>query len=96
MSFRDEYSEVIGSATFALCEIAQWLEGAKAIVDSKALDHVSLLFKSPNPCARMWTCFLVARFAHHGLDVPAVLKLEPSLQLLSLLRCANRSHPFTM
>jgi hypothetical protein len=42
----DEDSEVIVEATWALSEIAQWLDGAQAIVDAKALDHVLI---SPKP-----------------------------------------------
>ncbi|KAJ7355641.1 armadillo-type protein [Mycena albidolilacea] len=71
--------------TFALSQITQWVDGVKGVVDAKVLDHVLRLLKSPNPDTRKWACKLVGNLASHKSTAPAVLKLNPSVQLVSLL-----------
>ncbi|KAJ7880383.1 armadillo-type protein [Mycena olivaceomarginata] len=71
--------------TYALSRIARWADGAKGVVDAKALDHVLRLLKSPNPKTRESASILVGNLACHKSTAPAVLKLNPSLQLVSLL-----------
>ncbi|KAJ7850061.1 armadillo-type protein [Mycena olivaceomarginata] len=72
-------------AAYTLTQIAQWEDGAKAVVDAKALDHVLPLLKSPNQEIRRWTCTLTGDLARHGSTAPAILKLNISVLLVSLL-----------
>ncbi|KAJ7355645.1 armadillo-type protein [Mycena albidolilacea] len=81
---------VVRRATFALSRIACWINGAKAVVDAKVLDHVLLLLKSPNPDTRRWACELVRRIASHEATAPAILELKPIPQLESLLQDSRR------
>jgi hypothetical protein len=71
--------------TYALSQIALWVDGAKGVVDAKALDHVLRLLKSPNPDTRELASRLVGNLALHESTAPAVLKLNPSMQLVSSL-----------
>jgi hypothetical protein len=70
---------------YALSQIAQWVDGAKGVVDAKALDHILRLLESPNPDTGEWASDLVGQVASHESTAPAVLKLNPSVQLVSLL-----------
>ncbi|KAJ7850018.1 armadillo-type protein [Mycena olivaceomarginata] len=81
----DNDSGVIRVATFTLSKIAQWVDGAKGVVDAKVLDHVLRLLESPNPDTQKWASMLVGRVACHESTAPAVLKSNPSVQLVSLL-----------
>ncbi|KAJ7830051.1 armadillo-type protein [Mycena olivaceomarginata] len=71
--------------TYALSQITLWADGAKGVVDAKVLDHVLRLLKSPNPDTRESASKLVGNLASHESTAPAVLKLNPSVQLVSLL-----------
>jgi hypothetical protein len=55
------------------------------VVDAKVLDHVLALLKSPNPDTQRWACELTGNLARHGSTTPGILKLNPSMQLVSLL-----------
>jgi hypothetical protein len=79
-------SGVIFGATYALAQIASWSDGAQVIVDSQALEHVSVLLESPSPDVREWTCKLVGNLAGHKSTAPAVLELNPCERLVSLLQ----------
>ncbi|KAJ7850036.1 armadillo-type protein [Mycena olivaceomarginata] len=76
-------------ATYALTQIARWVDGAKAVVDAKALDHILTLLQSPNPYIRTCACELTGNLASHESTAPAILKLNPSVQLVSLLGDEN-------
>ncbi|KAJ7355589.1 armadillo-type protein [Mycena albidolilacea] len=76
-------------ATYALSQITRWEDGAKAVVDAKALDHVLRLLQSPNLHIRAWACVLTANLAFHESTAPAIFKLNPSVQLVSLLGDTN-------
>jgi hypothetical protein len=67
-----------------LSQIARWRDGAQAIVDAKALDHVLWFLKSLNPDIRKGTCELMGRLAEHESTAPAILELNPCAQLASL------------
>ncbi|KAJ7257953.1 armadillo-type protein [Mycena haematopus] len=79
-------SEVIRAATFALSLIAPTADGAKAVVDAKALDYVLALLESPNPYSRIWTCLMVGRLVCYQSTMPAILELKPCVRLVSLLQ----------
>ncbi|KAJ7830059.1 armadillo-type protein [Mycena olivaceomarginata] len=81
----DKHSDVIREATAALAHFSQWVDGAKAVVDAKVLNHILRLLKSTNPDIREWASDLVGRVASHESTAPAVLKLNPSVQLVSSL-----------
>ncbi|KAF7370873.1 hypothetical protein MSAN_00721100 [Mycena sanguinolenta] len=78
-------SPLIKSAMYTLCQIARWVDGAKAMVDAKVLDHVSISFESPKPSTRRWACELVGRLASHSSTASAVLRLNPCVQFVSFL-----------
>ncbi|KAJ7850060.1 armadillo-type protein [Mycena olivaceomarginata] len=80
-----KHSDVIREATYALSRIALRVDGAKGVVDTKVLDYVLRLLESPNPGARRWACYLAANLASHEFTALAILKLNPSVQLVSLL-----------
>jgi CRISPR/Cas system endoribonuclease Cas6 (RAMP superfamily) len=71
--------------TYALSQIARWVDGAKDVVDAKALDHVLRLLKSPNLDTRELASKLVGNLASHESTAQAILKLNLSVQLVSLL-----------
>ncbi|KAF7350393.1 hypothetical protein MVEN_01344100 [Mycena venus] len=77
--------DVIESAMYALSRIGFWLDGAEAIVDAKALNHIPELLDSPSPTIRKYTCELVGSIARHESTVLAVLELKTSERLLTLL-----------
>ncbi|KAJ7355639.1 hypothetical protein DFH08DRAFT_1076670 [Mycena albidolilacea] len=74
---------------YTLSQIAQWVDGAKGVVDAKALDHVLRLLKSPNPDTREWASELVGRVASHEATARAILQLKPIPQLESLLHAIS-------
>ncbi|KAJ6553192.1 armadillo-type protein [Mycena capillaripes] len=82
----DEDRGVIEQATYALSQIAGWLDGAQAIVDAQMLDHILELLNSRSPDVRNWTCELAENLASHKSTAPAVLELNPSKQFVFLLR----------
>jgi hypothetical protein len=82
VSDRDDY--VIYWAIGALAMIAQWLEGAQAMVDAKVQDHILNLLKSQSWGVTDWTCRLVEELAGHEPTVPAILDLNLFEQLVVL------------
>jgi polysaccharide deacetylase 2 family uncharacterized protein YibQ len=76
---------LVYQATYTLSQIAQWVDGMKGVVDAKVLDHISRLLESPNPDTQQRASILVGNLACHESTAPAVLKLNPSVQLVSLL-----------
>ncbi|KAJ6532359.1 armadillo-type protein [Mycena capillaripes] len=76
-----------------LSKIAQKPDGAQAVVDAKALDHVHKLLKSPNWNMRFWTCVLVEALAEHESTASAILALNLNAQLESLAR--DEDYPVT-
>lgn len=81
----DADSGVIWWATLALFRIAQWLDGAKTMVDARALDSVLSLLESKNLDIRGRACEIVGMLATHEPTAPAVLKPKPCATLVSLL-----------
>jgi hypothetical protein len=77
----------IFEATYVLAAIAQWLDGAQALVDAKVQDHILKLLKY----RRSWgvpkyLCLLIQKLAGHELTAPAVLELNLLKQLVILSR----------
>ncbi|KAF7356863.1 hypothetical protein MVEN_01022000 [Mycena venus] len=72
-------------AISGLARVACWLPYAQIIVDAKATDYIPDLLESLNQDVRKWTCELVAELAKHGSTAPAIFKLQPYVQLVSLL-----------
>ncbi|KAF7330837.1 hypothetical protein MVEN_02423000 [Mycena venus] len=91
----DEDYQVVKTAMHALAQIAQWSDGAEAIVDTRPLGHALELLKSPRPEIRQWTCTLVARLASHESTAPAILELKLCERLVSLMRDKNSGVIFT-
>ncbi|KAF8196693.1 armadillo-type protein [Mycena galopus ATCC 62051] len=82
----DEDSKVVLTATFALYQIAQWEDGAKAIVDAKALDHILTLLESPIRDVVRQACELIGTLACHNSTALVILELKPCARLVSLLQ----------
>ncbi|KAJ7850054.1 armadillo-type protein [Mycena olivaceomarginata] len=89
-----KHSDVIREATYTLSRIALRVDGAKGVVDAKALDHVLLLLESPNSDTRRWACELTGNLTFHEFTAPAILKLNPSVQLVSLLGAEDSLVPY--
>ncbi|KAF8196748.1 armadillo-type protein [Mycena galopus ATCC 62051] len=70
------------SAAYALSQIARWLDGAQAMVEAKAADHILLLLESSNSAVREWTCEIIGRLAGHKTTALAIL--QPCVRILSL------------
>ncbi|KAJ7214304.1 armadillo-type protein [Mycena rebaudengoi] len=68
-----------------LAKIAQKPDGAQAVVDAKALDHVQKLLESPSWNMRFWTCVLVEALAKDESTASAILGLNLNAQLESLV-----------
>jgi hypothetical protein len=86
----DEAPTVIGAATSALSQIAQWRGGPETLVDAKALDYILALLKSPVVSFRGWVvgtrgCAwqIIESLARHDPTAPAILGLKLSLQVAS-------------
>ncbi|KAF7350423.1 hypothetical protein MVEN_01347300 [Mycena venus] len=84
--WRDEKSEVITGATWALAQIAQWLDGARAIVDSPVFNFIAEMLESPDVVARIYACRLLGRLAGHESSIPAMLEIKICERLVSLWR----------
>ncbi|KAF7360421.1 hypothetical protein MVEN_00772200 [Mycena venus] len=81
----DKCSEVVQSATRALSQIAEKLEGAQAIVKAQVLDNVSELIESSCSSVRFWACILIDALVHHESILPAVLESKTCAQLVAFL-----------
>ncbi|KAJ7140612.1 armadillo-type protein [Mycena epipterygia] len=68
--------DVFRSAAAALCNIAQWPDGAQAAVQAKALNCVPELLESSNVEVRMWTCKLLGFLTRHLVSLLWVGSLE--------------------
>ncbi|KAJ7821392.1 armadillo-type protein [Mycena olivaceomarginata] len=86
MSSLGDEDYLVYQATYTLSQTARWVDGAKAVVDAKVLDHVLPLLESPNPDTRNWACVLVHGLASHGATAPAILQLKPIPHLEFLLQ----------
>ncbi|KAJ7850012.1 armadillo-type protein [Mycena olivaceomarginata] len=82
----NDYSGVICEATYTLARLSRWVDGAKDVVDAKALDHVLRLLESPKSITREWACYLTGNLASHEATAPTILQLKPIPQLESLLQ----------
>ncbi|KAF7350426.1 hypothetical protein MVEN_01347600 [Mycena venus] len=81
----EEDPRVIGGATYALSRIARRLDGALAIVDENVMDHVLELLESPSSNVQGYACILVGRLASYDLTAPAILEMQPCMQLVAFL-----------
>ncbi|KAJ7203942.1 armadillo-type protein [Mycena rebaudengoi] len=82
----DEYPDVLEQAIYALAQVTFSLDGARAVVEAKVQDHFLKFLESPRPELRRWVCWLVGSLARHEATAPAILRLNPSPKLVSLLR----------
>ncbi|KAJ7488353.1 armadillo-type protein [Mycena latifolia] len=83
---RDADAYVIENAIFALSEMTQWLQGIQDAVDAKILESVLELLGSPNARTCKWTCYMLGNLAHNELTVAAVLEVNSTPSLVSLLQ----------
>ncbi|KAJ7161855.1 armadillo-type protein [Mycena crocata] len=83
---RDE--NVVENATYVLVHISNDPQGAKAVLDARALDFIAELLQSPNNKVRTQACHMLANLAHHSSTsaAVAVVAAKPCLRLVSLLR----------
>ncbi|KAJ7356620.1 armadillo-type protein [Mycena albidolilacea] len=78
----EEDPEVVRWATFALSQIARWLEDAKAAIDAEALDPVLALLESPNPHTRLAAYVMSGCLARRQSTAPAVFELRPFVRIV--------------
>ncbi|KAJ6506100.1 armadillo-type protein [Mycena vulgaris] len=62
---------------------------ALTVANSLALYHVDALLESSNDEFRSWTCLILAQLACHETTVAAVLSINPSKRLVSILQDDN-------
>ncbi|KAJ7355612.1 armadillo-type protein [Mycena albidolilacea] len=96
VSLLGDRDSLVSWAAYALSRITYWVDGAKAVIDAKALDYVLPLLESPNPDTRGWACELTANLAGHESTAPAILKANTSVQLVSLLGDENSLVPWVI
>ncbi|KAJ7926258.1 armadillo-type protein [Mycena leptocephala] len=82
---QDPDTSVIESALFALWVISEVPDGARAVVEAQAVEHVSQLLHSSHDKFRRWTCGMLGTLARHDSTIMAVLAIKPSIRLVSLL-----------
>ncbi|KAJ7479255.1 armadillo-type protein [Mycena latifolia] len=58
-------------------------------MDAGMLDSVGELLNSPDPLVRRWTCQTLGKLAHYEFTTTAILRINPCLQLVPLLRDEN-------
>ncbi|KAJ7880296.1 hypothetical protein B0H14DRAFT_1571852 [Mycena olivaceomarginata] len=80
-----KHADVIREATYTLSQIAHLVDGAKGVVDAKAVAYVLPLFRSSDSYTRRYAYELAGHLASHESTAPAILKVNPSVQLVSLL-----------
>ncbi|KAJ7871791.1 armadillo-type protein [Mycena leptocephala] len=83
-----EDSEVVAHALSALASIAEWPEGAAAVVGTGALGHLDGLISSRNNHVRKCTCELLGNLAYHRTPAVAVMDINACATLVSFLGCA--------
>ncbi|KAJ7195749.1 armadillo-type protein [Mycena pura] len=81
----DRNDRVIYAAIYALAKLAQWPEGAQAVITANTLAHLSKLFESSDANTRMWSCDLVRNVASHDTSMSAILEVNPFEKVVSLL-----------
>jgi hypothetical protein len=86
MQISDRNNQVVWEATDVLLQIAQFSDGAQAVVDARVQDHILKLLKSRSSEFASWTCPLVVELADHELAAPAILGLNLLKQLIFLSR----------
>ncbi|KAJ7205243.1 armadillo-type protein [Mycena pura] len=77
--------QVCRSATLALANISQWIEGAQSVLDAEAPGYASDLLKSPDPSIRAYTCLMLGNLASYKVTWSGILSPNHCLQLVSLL-----------
>ncbi|KAJ7735177.1 armadillo-type protein [Mycena metata] len=83
---REQPDHVIPEAIIALSQIAQWTEGATAVIDANLRDYILELLASPNTKIQRCTRWVVGRLASHKFIVPVLLQVHPCVPLVSFLR----------
>ncbi|KAJ7494172.1 hypothetical protein FB451DRAFT_451775 [Mycena latifolia] len=74
------------NALEALASIADWPNGAEAVVAAKALDHITNTLESRHYWVRQSTCNLLTALARHESTVQAVARSVPRERLVALSR----------
>jgi hypothetical protein len=82
---RQEDSEVVAHALSALASIAEWPEGAAAVVGTGMLGHLDGLISSRNNHVRKCTCELLGNLAYHRTPAVAVMDINACATLVSFL-----------
>ncbi|KAJ7479057.1 armadillo-type protein [Mycena latifolia] len=87
---RDNNLEVMQKAAEALHRIAQWSEGAEAVMRPKLLECLGEMLRSLEPNARRWSCRILGLLADYNSSVLDTLDKTHCPQLVSLLRDNDR------
>ncbi|KAJ7776273.1 armadillo-type protein [Mycena metata] len=81
----DDNAAVIERACCALSYISCDVDGARAVVEARALETVENLFTSPRAGVRRWTAKMLAGVAFHPSMRGVVVAAQPCPQLVTLL-----------
>ncbi|KAJ7211761.1 armadillo-type protein [Mycena pura] len=84
-----EVAGVRQSAAHAMACICRWPEGAEAVVDATALNHVQDMLDLPDSDMRISTCDMLGNMACHRSTGLAILQLIPYRKIVSLLSDQN-------
>ncbi|KAJ7627383.1 armadillo-type protein [Roridomyces roridus] len=86
----DPADDVCRSSAFALSNISQTIEGARAVANARAPERAVVHLRSTNiEQLRSWVCHIMMHLARHLETLPAVLKSRPCPSLLLLLSDRN-------
>ncbi|KAJ7208877.1 armadillo-type protein [Mycena pura] len=96
LAISDGHDRFIRAAIYALAKLAQWPEGAQAVITSNALAHLSNLLESPDADIQMWSCTLGGNLAIHETSMPAILTVNPCEKFVSLLQYVSNIDTFNI
>lgn len=72
-------------AILALLQISHWVDGAKAVADTKVLDFITELLDSRSTAVQAWTCTILANLASHESTAMNLVGVGVCVKLVALL-----------
>ncbi|KAJ7161854.1 armadillo-type protein [Mycena crocata] len=79
-------NSVVEDAIYALAQISNDPNGAKAVWQARAVDFTPELLQSPNTKIQTWACLLLGNLAWHDSTMGAVVTVQHCVRLVGLLR----------
>ncbi|KAJ7203285.1 armadillo-type protein [Mycena pura] len=81
----DQPIQVCRYAALALANLSLWIQGAESVVNTKSLEYSLALLNCTDAKAQAYACIMLGNLSDHEATWPAVLAINPCLQLVSLL-----------